>query len=335
MSVYETKKVDGILLHANESPFPYSDTLQKQIIKTIQEVSFNRYPDDSSYALNKAYANYVNVDEKQIISGNGSDEMLGFMISMYIKKGLKLYTLTPDFSMYDYYVSLQDGKIVKFKNEVEDEFDVNAFIQKGKAENVAMILFSNPNNPTGKTINTSDILKMVEAFNDIPVIVDEAYGEFNDESMIPYIDTYENLYVTRTLSKAFASAAIRCGFLIGNKKSMEKLAPYKVPYNVNSITQKIGELIINANDEMYASVKYICDERERMYNAYLMMNRKDLILYPSKANYLYGKCKDLKLLKQKMETQNIQIRYYENNAFRITIGRKEDNDNVLEILQQY
>ena len=335
MKTYNVIKQNGILLNANESYYNVSDEILQEILMAIKDIAFHRYPEDSNALLCESYSKYVKLEKSQIMAGNGSDELLGLMIGLTIKKGKKLYTMAPDFSMYDYYVSMHEGEVITYKNGAEDVFDVTQFIEKGKKEKVDMILFSNPNNPTGKSLTEQEIITIIEAFKDKVIIVDEAYGEFNDVSMIPYVNTYKNLFVTRTLSKAFGMAGIRCGFLMGNKESMEKVIPYKVPYNVNTLTQCVGSIILNHVEEIKENINEIKKERDLLYQEYQKLNKEDLKLYPSKANYLYGKTTRFTDLKNAFEKENIQIRYYQNNSFRITISSKEVNINVLHVLKTF
>ena len=128
----------------------------------------------------------MGVKEEQVLAGNGSDEMLGLMIGLHIHAGDRLYTLTPDFSMYDYYVGMHDGAIVRFERGADTPFDVDAFIARGREADVRMVLFSNPNNPTGQIIRKKDLCRIVEAF-DCPVCaVSKSYENgVTDEFVVP------------------------------------------------------------------------------------------------------------------------------------------------------
>lgn len=329
---YETKQQQGILLNANESASNLDVVIAEEIGEAIKKVAFNRYPDDEMRDLRTAYGKYIGVSEKQIIAGNGSDEMLGLLISLYIKEGKKLYTMANDFSMYDYYVSMQAGTLVHFDWKLGDTFDVEEFIRVGKENKVDLIIFSNPNNPTGRVVSVQDIQKIVTAFDDIVVVIDEAYVEFGDESMVTHLDTYANLLVTRTLSKAFGLAGIRCGFLLGSEALIHTIAPYKVPYNVNTLTQVSACITLQHTEEILDKVAQVKKLRDKMYEAYQALHLDKVTLYPSKANYLYGMCKDKERLLTLLAAVSIRIRTYDNDYFRITIGNEADNQKVLAIL---
>ena len=217
MQGYKTHVQSGILLNANEASQNVDENIKQEILEAISNLSLNRYPDTTCQELHSLYADIMNVPSSWILSGNGSDQMLGFLIQYYLRENKTLYTLSPDFSMYDYYVGLNHSKIEKYETNQDGSFDVDAFISNGKDKKVDMILFSNPNNPTGHAITLCEMKKISEAFKDIPVIFDEAYMEFGKESAIGLLKTYPMVFVCRTLSKAYGLAGIRCGFMLGQQ----------------------------------------------------------------------------------------------------------------------
>lgn len=334
MITYETIKQDGILLNANESPYPFSNTILEEIRQQIPSVAYERYLQDDACELREAYAFYLHIHPDQLIAGNGSDEMIGLIIGLAISPNKTVYTLKPDFSMYDYYTGMHGGRMITYSYDLNQPFHVEDFIQKGQKEQVNMILFSNPNNPTGRIINSADIKTILQAFPNIPVIIDEAYGEFADQSMLEYIDTFPNLLILRTMSKAFGMAALRLGFLIGCASTIARIRPYKVPYNVNSLTQMIGKIVLHHQEEMKDNITNIIKERERMYKQIQSMSLTNVQFFSSHANYLYGTSNNKQTFLQALKEKRIIIRdYADSDAFRITIGTQKDNTQVLSIIQ--
>ena len=122
-----------------------------------------------------------------------------------------------------------------------------------------MVLFSNPNNPTGHSIALSEMKKISEAFKDIPVIFDEAYMEFGKESAICLLKEYPNVFVCRTLSKAYGLAGIRCGFMLGQQ--VEKLRDLFIPYALSSVTQTIASVVLKHADAYKENIATIISER--------------------------------------------------------------------------
>lgn len=334
IQTYEAKKQEGILLNANELYQNLSTVIMEEIKEAVTNIAFHRYPDANNTELIQSYAKVMNLREDKILAGNGSDEMLGLLIGYFLGKDKKLFTLDPDFSMYDYYATMHEADIIKFPCNEDGSFDVDQFIEQGRELGVHMILFSNPNNPSGHLLNRKNLDKIICSFPGIPVIIDEAYAEFGNESMLQCVDQYQNLYVTRTLSKAYGLAGARLGFLISNQENIAVLKPNVVPYNISSIAQKVGSIVLEHAKEFHPIVKQTIEERDNMYEKLKHMKR--VRFYPSQANYLYGTCAEKAQLLQAFDKHQIVIRDYAGkDTFRITIGSKEENKLVLEVLAQF
>lgn len=331
---YAARVNGSIMLNANECYKNISGEIVKELAAAIGDLAMNRYPDEASTELIEAYAKVKKLSADRLLAGNGSDEMLGLMIGYFLGKGKKLLTLSPDFSMYDYYASMHESEVVKFPCEKDGAFSIADFIEFGREYHVDMVLFSNPNNPTGHFVSNADVRRIVEAFPRIPVIIDEAYGEFAKESMLEYLDTYPNLYVIRTLSKAFGFAGARLGFLISNPGNIAALRPYMVPYNISCLTQKAGVIILQHAAEYELLVEEVQLERDMLYHK--LKQLKNVTFYPSQANYLYGRSKQKQQLLEALHKEGIVIRDYEGkDSFRITVGSPGENAIVLSVLQEF
>lgn len=339
-NIYESMKTSRkIRLNGNESSENINEIKLNEIAKDINKLDLNRYPDSDSLNLRKAYSKYCSIPYENIIAGNGSDEMISLVISSYINKGDKVLTLNPDFSMYDYYVSLNDGELIKLDCKDDGSYDVKDLINLGEKEKIKLIIFSNPNNPTGYSIENEDIKEILEAFKDIPVLIDEAYCEFNTSTIIDEINNYKNLLVTRTLSKAFGAAAIRVGFLIGNIEIINKLSKAKVPYNVNSVSQIIGTKVLENIDRMKENLKTTLKERERLITELKILTNnnevKGIKFYKSSGNYIFGRSIYKDRLLNLLSNNDIEIRSFKDDTFRITIGSFEENDLILRVIKEF
>ena len=331
---YAARTNGAIMLNANECYKNISAEIVKELQAAIADLALNRYPDESSSELIHAYAQVKGISSDHLLAGNGSDEMLGLMIGYFLGKGKKLLTLSPDFSMYDYYASLHESEVVKFPCAEDGSFIAADFIEFGREHHVDMVLFSNPNNPTGHFVSNRELCKIVEAFPRIPIIIDEADGEFARESMLEYLDTYGNLYVTRTLSKAFGFAGARLGFLLSNPANIADLKPMLVPYNISSLAQKAGVIVLRHAAEYELLVEEVQLERDMLYHK--LKQLQNVTFYPSQANYLYGRSNYKQELLEAMEKEGIVIRNYEGaDSFRITVGSPRENAIVLSVLQEF
>lgn len=333
VDAYSAKKKGAIMLNANELYQTISADIQQEIIEEVKGIDFHRYPDETNMELCTAYATHMHLDSQQLLAGNGSDEMLGLMIGYFLGKDKKLFTLAPDFSMYDYYASMHEASVIKYPCREDGSFDIDDFIETGRRQTIHMILFSNPNNPTGHALCTKELCKIIEAFPSIPVIIDEAYAEFAQDSMLSKLDCYPNLYVTRTLSKAYGLAGMRLGFLLSSLPNIKKLRPMMVPYNISSITQKVGVVVLRHATAYTNVINEIIVARDALYEQ--VKDFTKMTMYPSKANYLYGRSPYKKELLEAFEQHGVIIRTYADDSFRITIGAKEENDIVCDILTSF
>ncbi|MBE6053674.1 MAG: histidinol-phosphate transaminase [Clostridium sartagoforme] len=338
---YSNNNSKKIRLNGNESPVEINENKLKSAVEALKDIELNRYPDSNSDALREAYSKYAEVKKENVIAGNGSDEMLNLAISKIISKGDKILTLSTDFVMYDFYTSINQGEVIKYEFDLDKGFNVDEFINLGQSSDVKLILFSNPNNPTGYGFTIKDIRKILDAFKDKVVLVDEAYYEFYGESVVSLINEYRNLLVTRTLSKAWGLAALRVGFLIGNEESIEELLKYKTPYNVNSVSQEIAINYLKDSKALLNNLEHIISERERFYKELKEIEEEALNkykevkikFYQSKANFIYGKTEFKEKLIEALEKEDITIRNFEDERFRITIGLEEENSKVVKAIK--
>ena len=341
IGVYSVNTEEKIRLNSNENPIEYTANEMKNILNSLDYVELNRYPNSDGDKLRKAYGKVINIDKDNLIIGNGSDEMINLVISKYISKGEKVLTFTKDFVMYDFYTDLNEGKVVKYKIDLDKGLDIEDFIDFGKRENIELIIFSNPNNPTGYGFKIKDIKRVLEAFKDKIVLVDEAYCEFYGETMLPFINEYKNLIITKTLSKAFGLAALRVGFLISNKENVKELEKYKTPYNVNTISQEMAIKVLEDVERFNRNLNLIIKEREELFEKLLNIQEKannygiDIKFYKSKANFVYGESIYKENLVNELKNNGILIRSFNDNSFRITVGTKSDNKKVLGVLENF
>lgn len=328
--INETKTIK---LNGNESYLSVDENIFFKALSELRNVELNRYPDSEGLELRKMYAKYADVDARNIIMGNGSDEMLSLVISSLISKGKKVLTLNPDFSMYDFYVSLSEGELIKYNTNKDGSFNVDEFINSGLSNDVDLIMISNPNNPTGYAINKNDIKKILTSFRDKKVLIDEAYYEFYGETAVDLIREFDNLLVTRTLSKAWGLAALRVGFLIGNKTLISNLSKYKVPYNVNSLSQAIALKMLSRPQKVIDSSQKIIVQRDKFYKELKELENEsslEIKFYESKGNYIFGRTPYKEALLKAMYNKGISIRSFEDDSFRITVGSSLENERVLE-----
>lgn len=341
MSVYNeyinSSTKHSIKLNSNEVFMDVDENIKLKIKTALNIMEFNRYPSNDMSEIKKLYAKYAKTKPENIIVGNGSDEVLELIIGDIINDEKKVLTLGPDFVMYDFFTNRFKGNLIKYDIDTDLKFDADRFIEIGKKENVDLIVFSNPNNPTGIAVSKKDIIKILKAFEDKTVIIDEAYYEFNGESVVSCINEYKNLIVTRTLSKAWGLAALRMGFLIANEEKISSLMNDKVPYTISSFSKLAVEIALKYCDKPIENAKIIVEQRDYLYEELKNIQKEAALhieFYESKSNYIYGKTKHKEILLKGLENSGIYIRNFEGNGFRITVGSPRQNKKLIEALKK-
>lgn len=323
-----------IKLDANESFIEFPDSIKKQIAEAVTNISFNRYPDPGSKKVCELYSKYVGVNKNNVMAGNGSDELIQIIVNTFLDKGDKVAVVNPDFSMYTVYTEIRGGKVINFDLDSNLKLDVDMLIKNVNRECASILILSNPNNPTGGVIPREDIKRIVEQCGCI-VVIDEAYVDFYDDSVVDEINNYENLIVLRTCSKALGSAALRLGFLITNKFLLDEIKKVKPPFNVNSVTQAIGEVILKNGDFIKESVNNIKAERDYLYENFKKIH--GVKAYSTQANFVLIESQDADKINEKLISKGIKIRKFGNgrlkNCLRINAGTREENKGVIDVIK--
>ncbi|WP_123054018.1 histidinol-phosphate transaminase [Clostridium sp. JN-1] len=325
-----------IKLDANENFMNIRSDILEKVLGKIKSLDFNRYPDPDSTKVCKLYADYAKTDAKNVMAGNGSDELIQIIISAFVDKGESIMCVNPDFSIYAEYTEIEGGKAKVFELNEDFSLNVDKLIESVNREKVKVLFVSNPNNPVGTIIPRQDVLRIINECNSI-VVVDEAYIEFYGESIVDKINDYENLIVLRTFSKAAAMAAIRLGFLITNHKLIQEIKKVKPVFNVNSVTQAIGEVILENTDYIKDYTKKVLVERKFLFDGLKSIN--GLKVYPTHSNFIIMKLKDSQNIYKELLKNSISVRNYAgdgrlNDFIRISVGSRKENEAVLNCLKK-
>ncbi len=319
-----------IRLDANESFLTVPENIENEMVEALKNSALNRYPDPNATKLVRGFADYFKVNPDCVTAGNGSDEIISVIMNAFLQKGDKILTLEPDFSMYRFYAEIAECQSVKYQKN--DNLDVNMddIISLANSEKVRIVIFSNPCNPTSRIITKDDVRKLVNS-TDALVVLDEAYMDFaEDESLLSEFENYDNLIILKTCSKALGFAALRLGFAVANKMLTNVIRAVKSPYNVNSVSQSLGEVLFAHPDYIDNCIQTIVKSRKELYNAILEI-KSDRIekIYETHTNFVFLKVKEAKRVFEKMKEKSIIIRNM-GDCLRITAGSKEENEKMLE-----
>ncbi len=324
----------AVMLNANESFVPLGSLAEGKMQAKLKEVAFNRYPDPTARALCRQFAQNYHVDERLVTAGNGSDEIIGLLYSCLLDYQDKVMTLEWDFSMYHFYCHLYGCQHIMVNKRSDLTVDVDAVIVACQKEKPQMLIFSNPCNPTSLGMSRENVVKLIENV-DALVVVDEAYMEFYDQSVLDLVDRYDNLIVLKTCSKALAMAALRVGFAVSNEKITYLLKTGKAPYNVNSLSQAAGEVVLAQRDLIAEAIEEIKASR-RMLDQGLRALAAECPqikrILSSDTNFIFMEVANSDDVFARLKEFGILIRKM-GDFLRITAGTLVENDRLLQALK--
>ena len=328
-----------ITLNANEYPTDLPKEVKDIIIKRLTELDFNRYPLSDTSIRNKIATEY-GLETENIFLGNGSSQILAALCYSFAAENSSIVYPAPSFSMYNIYAKLADRKGVGVELEEDFNFNRDKFLDVCQKENASLIILCNPNNPTGQVISNSDVEHIAKK-STCPVILDEAYMEFYDQSATHLMTKYPNLAITRTFSKAYSLASARIGYILASKEIITTLSKVLPPYNINSLSLISAEVVWDMRDMFKKRISGIIAERERVENELAKMNK--FKVYNSKANFILFKTQDRETTKSifnKLKEKGIIVRDFSSHplldtCLRVTLGTREENDLFLKEISSF
>ena len=314
------------VLNANENPYNLPPAVAEIIADRIRQLDFNRYPDPGASELTKAAADFCGVPPDKIICGSGLDEILMIMTEAFVGPDDTVVTHKPGFSMYDIWTQIAGGSFISVFDKPDGSIDVDGLIEEARDNCAKIVYVCSPNNPTGYRMPAGEIVRLLEETPSL-IVLDEAYVDFADGSLVRMTDDWENLVVLRTLSKAFRLPSARCGWAVADPRIIDAMFKVKGPYNLNALTQIAARTDLENADQILDKVPEIIDSREDM-TAFLQ-KYPQITVYPSSANFIYFKTKDAPELQQCFIDSSVLTKYFKSDyAFRLSIGTPAENEAV-------
>ena len=326
-----------VRLDANESFLPLPQALVEEAKAAVERTAFNRYPDPAARELCQAFAACYGVQPQQVVAGNGSDELITVLFEAFLEKGDAFATVEPDFSMYAFNGHLHEARHVAIPKGKDLRLDVKAVAAACQREQVKLLIFSNPCNPTSLVCGREAMRKLIASLPDTLVVLDEAYMDFSDQSLLGEVEDHPNLLVLRTCSKAFGMAALRLGFAVCGKTLAGALRAVKSPYNVNSLSQAVGTAVLRRKGELDRALETILRSRDQLYAGLRELGEKypgRFRLLPGETNFAALEMENGPELLAYLARQGVAIRYT-GGLVRVTCGAPEENKIVLEEMAGY
>ena len=323
-----------IRLDANESFLSVPEEVAEEIRAAVSSVPFQRYPDSAASEACGAFARYHGASAENVTAGNGSDELISVLISAFLKKGDVIVTLSPDFSMYRFYSSIDEANCIELQKRENLTIDVDELIGQARGAKARMIVFSNPCNPTSLGLSREQVRRLIRSV-DALVVLDEAYMDFWDQSLLGEVCDYDNLVILRTCSKAFGMAASRLGFAVANPTLTRAIRAVKSPYNVNSVTQKIGSVVLSHRGLIEESIGRILSSRAELETMLkeIFASVPGAEVYESCTNFVLVRTPDAQEIYRALMKDGIAVRLL-GEFLRITAGAPDENAAVAAALKK-
>ncbi|HEY0776207.1 MAG TPA: histidinol-phosphate transaminase [Nocardioidaceae bacterium] len=318
-----------VALNVNENPYPPSEAVVADVAEAVAEATrtLNRYPDREFTELRKALADYLGhgVTPEQVWAANGSNEVMLQLLQAFGGPGRVAVSFAPTYSMYPEYArDAMTGWVVGHREE-DFSLDVAHAVSVIEEHQPSVVLLPSPNNPTGTALPLDVVRAVCDAAPGV-VVIDEAYGEFRragTPSALELLPTTPNLVVSRTMSKAFALAGARLGYLAASTEICDALRVVRLPYHLSAVTQAVARVALKHADELLARVDDLRAERDRTV---AWLREQGLEVAESDANFcLFGRFEDRHAVWQGLLDRGVLIRETGPDGWlRVSVGTPEE-----------
>ena len=352
-----------VCLNVNENPYPPTPAVCETIAQRVREIApmLNRYPDREHEALRKAFSDYLakesntRLNWEQIWAANGSNEIMLQLFQAFGGPGRKALSFTPTYSMYPEYARDTFTEWVTVPRNDDFTINVDAAVKAIQEVKPAMVLVTSPNNPTGTPLTMDETKTLLKACEQADVdgagkgvhpilVVDEAYVEFRTSgvpSAVTLIEEHPNLAVSRTMSKAFAYAGARVGYIAANQGIIDAMRIVRMPYHLSAVTQAAALAALEHTDEQLSTVSHLRETREdtASWLAEQTYKGKPLTVAHSESNFVYfGLFDDRDFIFNELLNRGVLIRDVGPDGWlRVCMGTDEEmatfREKFLEVLR--
>ena len=330
----QPQEKDIIKLNTNENPYPPSPKVYEAHRK-FDVGSFALYPDPGACDLVHALEQYYGLEEGQVFVGVGSDDVLSLSFLTFFNSGKPI--LFPDITYSFYPVWAQVYRIPYECPPLDENFHIRP--EDYRKENGGVVI-ANPNAPTSISMPLDQIEEIIQANQDVIVIIDEAYVDFGGETVLPLLDRYENLLIVRTYSKSRSLAGMRIGFAMGSKRLIQALTSVKESINSYTMTMesiRLGTASLEDEEYFQSCLDKIIATRTRVKEE---LERRGFNCLDSRTNFLFARHKEKsgEYLFNELRKRKIFVRHFNGERIReylrISIGTDEQMDRLLEALDE-
>jgi len=321
-------------LNSNENFFVNPNDLNAILQEVVKDLDLRVYDAKGMGEVREAIGKYVDAPPACIIVGSGSEQLIDLVVDLFVEKGDSVASIEPSFFVYQKRVLLRGARF--FGIPLNEDLSINKKSILEKSTSRTRLLFvCSPNNPTGNEFDAGEIETLADESSAI-IVVDEAYAEFGDRSLVPLAVEKENVIVLRTFSKAFGLAGLRFGYAVANSDLALPISNI-MPYTVNTITSKFVVRLLEHVEMIKECVEMVKDERKRLVER--LDSIRGIVVFDSKANFVTfnpGKNADQiygRLLKEGIIVKNLGNLPVIGHCLRATVGLPDANDRFLKTLR--
>ncbi|HEX7333547.1 MAG TPA: histidinol-phosphate transaminase [Pyrinomonadaceae bacterium] len=328
----------SVKLNQNENPWDAPARIKEEVLRRFAARKWSRYPDFVPASLHERLAKFAGWKPDGIIAGNGSNELIQALLMVTIASGKTVLVCEPTFALYRQVTIVLGGEVVTVPLTSDLQYDGEALLQTVETRQPDVTIICSPNNPTGCVIDEAVLKSLLKITRGL-VVIDEAYHEFAEHSVVPLLNDHENLIVLRTFSKAMAFAALRLGYLLAAPDLVREIRKAVLPYNLNAFSQIAAEVAVeNYDSELRPLVKQIISERDRVFEELSGMNSVNPVA--SKGNFMVVKSATdparifTDLLKRDVLIRDVSKYPMLSEYFRFSVGTPEENERLLRGIRE-
>ncbi len=326
----------------NEATIPPSPNVKKALFDVMKdEHIYNLYPAAYSQELTDLLSGYSGIEKEYIQYFASSDTLHEYLVRMFVGVGDPILILGPTYDNFRLTCESQGAQVYYYDYKSDFSLDKEVFLRRIEEVSPSLIYICNPNNPTGNLLQKDFLLKILEQYPDTIMVLDEAYYEFSGFSMSGYVKEYDNLFITRTFSKAFALANFRAGYLISHKENIHQISKIRNPKNFTTFSQVA---VIEALKDLKYMKDFVAEVLKAKVYFQKELNKLSFIdrVFESQGNYLLIKFRDKEtktrifdlLSENDIYVRNLTHSDLLDKCLRITIGTTEQMKRVIDVIKQ-
>ncbi len=327
-----------IKLNQNESSIELPDPIKEEIVERLRAVPWSRYPQQARPELGALLREVLDLPKEiEVVTGNGSNELIQALFVAILAPGEKIVVPVPTFLLYQQFAAILGAKVIDVLLGVDLGYDAERIMEAIGRTEAKAVVFARPNNPTGTSIPIEAVERLLENA-DALVVVDEAYGEFADDTVLTLLPEHANLVVLRTFSKAFRSAGLRIGYLLAHSVLTEQIVKVLPPFNTSIVSYEAALSILRHRALLRSGLERTIVERDRMVEA--LDGIRGITPVPSEANFICFRTEEPprsvfdRLLDRGILVRDISGYPMLADCLRVSVGTSDENRAFVTALEE-